>query len=393
MEEIKGITFERGLNHNYMVIKGSENKPIDYQVKMMTENVIRNILKLEIHMVDGHYDYYYEISSKQALRSVYEHKQISCDELIKIIEGTLNAYRMISEYMLCEEHMVLDPSYIFINADTMNLEYLFYPECTSSIDNNFCLLSEFILDKVDHSDKGAVMLAYNLYKLIKSENYTLSDIQNLIETANSSVEKIIEVKEENIIEEDGSLDEVTNFKDESIKSKFKVIFGKKKKLEKGKKIKSAYDTEKELFNNKNSSDREEEKEQNISGSTSREMLLDSEISEKVEAEDNKNIICTMQENAKHKLVKKGPGKEIVYNVNDFPLIVGNDRKNADIYIKDSSIDKAHLKITSDDEAIFIHNISKDKLTLINEMQLGYEESILIESGDNIKIGKIYLEYY
>ena len=69
--------YKRDINHNYMILHG--NQSIDtssYQVRMLTGNVIPSILKCRIQGLNGEFLFYYEITSKQSLASLYEQKNM-----------------------------------------------------------------------------------------------------------------------------------------------------------------------------------------------------------------------------------------------------------------------------------------------------------------------------
>ena len=76
------IDYKRDLNHNYMIIR-EEGEPdaASYQIRMLQTNSITGILECRIHKMDNHTLFYYDITSRQSLSTVYEHQQVGCSFL------------------------------------------------------------------------------------------------------------------------------------------------------------------------------------------------------------------------------------------------------------------------------------------------------------------------
>lgn len=357
MEDLSMITIERGLKHSYMIIRGGEVEPVDYQVKMLVNNQIPCLLKLNIHMIDGHYDYYYDISSRQDLYSAFEGKQMDHMVIKDILENVLKAYDMTREYMLDEAYLVLDPRYIYVCPETMNMEFLFYSIKADTIENQFQILSEYILDRADHTDAEAVRLAYDLFKLIKTHNFTFSAIEELIST-----------------ESKGKSDANLGLDTSMGASKGVDIEGPGT----------------ELSTNVLPSD-----DNHVDYKDIKDNLLKM-ISPKKDKGKDLNEIMVIDEpkvhGQKHELIRKGNSKEQTIYIYEYPVTIGSNKGQSDIYIKDGSISASHIRIYQNKDAIYLQNIARDRQTYINEMLLEKDESILLESGDNIRLGKLKYEF-
>lgn len=67
--------YKRDVSHNYLILQ--EEKAVDtssYQVRMLTGNVIPSILKCHLQNLDGEVLFYYDITSKQSIATLFEDK-------------------------------------------------------------------------------------------------------------------------------------------------------------------------------------------------------------------------------------------------------------------------------------------------------------------------------
>ena len=174
--------FRRSLNHNYLIIKNSVSEEINhFSLQMITENRIPSLLDMDVKDENGEKELYYEISSLQSLSRVYEIKKITGEELAEMIRNIVEVFQRIKEYMLTEEEVVMLPEYIFMNPETRQMRFMYCPYVRQNCGNLFWELAEFFLDHVEHQDSEAVLLAYQFYKIVRSESYVLQEIQQLCE--------------------------------------------------------------------------------------------------------------------------------------------------------------------------------------------------------------------
>ena len=69
--------YKRGLDHTYLILELPILYEEDYQMKMMQANQIEGLLPAAGQGMDGKSQYFYEISGKVSLRSMYEKAEIT----------------------------------------------------------------------------------------------------------------------------------------------------------------------------------------------------------------------------------------------------------------------------------------------------------------------------
>ena len=91
--------YKRDMNHNYLILYGEDEINTDaYQVRMLVGNVIPSVLKCRIQGMDGRFLIYFDITSKQAVSTLYEDKKMGmggdcricrCDRMETVPDGDL----------------------------------------------------------------------------------------------------------------------------------------------------------------------------------------------------------------------------------------------------------------------------------------------------------------
>lgn len=232
--------YKRDMNHNYLILYGEKDINTDsYQVRMLAGNIIPSLLKCRIQGVDGKFMMYFDITSKQAVSTLYEEKKLGIEDLQLIFGGFVRVMEEAAEYLINPAQLVLKPQYIFADCEKKELFFCLMPGYDKDIKEQFQLLTEYILPKIDHEDGEAVILGYGVYRRtmensfhlehIKEELYRKQDNKEEIKTETKKDSREISVQEtgeENLMQ---SSEMSENFwrEDKAEKTDSHKLFGKK----------------------------------------------------------------------------------------------------------------------------------------------------------------------
>lgn len=170
--------YKRDMNHNYLVFYGEQEiDTSSYQVRMLAGNVLPSILKCRIQRVDGNMMFYYDITSRQSISSLYEEKKFKKEDLQKIFGGFLKAMEEMGEYLLNPGQLVIDPDYVFMDVEKSGLYFCYLPGYDKEVQEQFRSFTEYILPKLDHTDGSAVMLGYGVYRSALEDSFHLEHIK------------------------------------------------------------------------------------------------------------------------------------------------------------------------------------------------------------------------
>ena len=178
------IDYKRDLNHTYVILQ-EEKEPdtASYQIRMLLTNAIPGLLDCKIGKMDDKTLFYYEVTSRQSLQSVFEQRSIGAEVLRKLFEQMLDLLEELGQYLLVPDGLVLQPELVFADANLENFSFCYLPgkqRHTGCFQKQIRELMEYLLPKLDHQEQDAVVLGYGLYREISAEIFSVETIQALL---------------------------------------------------------------------------------------------------------------------------------------------------------------------------------------------------------------------
>lgn len=178
------MDYKRDLNHTYVILQ-EEKEPdtASYQIRMLLTNTIPGLLECKIGKMDDKTLFYYEVTSRQSLPSVFEQRSVGAEVLRKLFEQLLDLLEELGQYLLSPDGLILQPELIFAEADLETFSFCYLPgkqRHTGCFQQQIRELMEYLLPKLDHQEQDAVVLGYGLYREIASDLFSIETIQELL---------------------------------------------------------------------------------------------------------------------------------------------------------------------------------------------------------------------
>ncbi len=173
--------FVRDLHNHYIVLKGIEGKAAAYGTRMLLNNQIPGLLITELRCIDQTDLFYYDITSKKSLSAFCENKSLNHSELKNILASMLKVIENSGNYLLSENDFIIDPNYIFISGDSLEIGFCHLPGSQEQIQEQLSRLMEYLMNKVDYKDETAVVLIYAMYKATKEPDCTFAALLKELE--------------------------------------------------------------------------------------------------------------------------------------------------------------------------------------------------------------------
>ena len=187
------VSYRRDKDHNYMVLDAPGNiTGEEYQVRMIIGNQIPYILKCNKRMMDGKAVFFYEITGKQPMFRKFEKTLLNFEDITDLLQDIKKALENADRYLLDENQILFEPEYLFFDVQNRKWNLCYLPSYQGNITENFRILSEYILKKLDHSDEQAVRLGYEIYSKASEENYRISEILQMAYQSPAKQEKHVE---------------------------------------------------------------------------------------------------------------------------------------------------------------------------------------------------------
>lgn len=221
--------YKRDMNHNYLILHGDEVPDTDsYQVRMLVGNGMPSLLKCRLQGIDGNFLIYYDITSKQSVASMYETKKMGLEDLRLIFEGFVQAMEEMAEYLMNPGQLLVQPEYMYLDVEKKKLYFCCVPGKAGDVREEFRVLTEYVLPKIDHEDGDAVILGYGVYRRALEDTFHLEYVKEEIYKGRDSREKTFFENEDSFQKSQGGEKRIS----ESCKEK-EIYKGKEQYKEKG----------------------------------------------------------------------------------------------------------------------------------------------------------------
>lgn len=170
----------RDMHNHYMILKGNTEDKQNYTAKMLMNNSVPGIIQTELRYLDSLDLYYYDITSKKTIKSIYDGKPIDYVITKNLVKEVLQIIENSQEYLLIEHDFIITPEFIFLdNNNQVGLCYM--PGFSNNILEQLSYLFEYLMNKIDYKDELAVRLIYALYKESKDVECTFYKLYEVME--------------------------------------------------------------------------------------------------------------------------------------------------------------------------------------------------------------------
>ena len=159
------------MNRNYLVIHPEQGQKDAYTTQMLSSNGISGFLPFCEKWVDGQCSYYYDITSRQPLSRMLEHRNLTGQELFSLMSGILFALKQMEKYLLDESYVSFSPENVHVDADSFQSFLCMIPGKEGDFSKEFRELCQYLLDHVNHHDGDAVVLAFSIVRECRKENF------------------------------------------------------------------------------------------------------------------------------------------------------------------------------------------------------------------------------
>ena len=148
-----------------------------YEEQMVINNRIGGILEMELLQQNGEKKYRYDVTGGRNLVQLTEEMKLSGDilkELFGTLEKTVTGAR---RYLLREEGFLLKPELIFRTEEGFMLCY--HPGNDSSLRDQLLSLSEWLLGRLEVTDRTAVYAGYRIHVLCREEGLNFRSLSEI----------------------------------------------------------------------------------------------------------------------------------------------------------------------------------------------------------------------
>lgn len=386
--------YQRELQHNYLIMKEesvTEEMKLwekDYRIPMISNNIIHGVLPLKVHCENGQAAFYYEISSRQSLDRIVEKIPMDYSRLKRLIKGVKQVLQELELYLLPEDGLLLRPEYIYMNMDTGEYDFCYYPWWHESAKEGMHKLLEYLLNYLDYQDKAGVAAAYEWYRSAGTENFSIHEMESI-----ADVHEKQDTRKEDIskkpLEMEGEYmpewEEEEEDKQAMNGSLFQKLFKKRE---------SSYEKA-----DKDSKVQQRMENKNFMAEKTEQAVVICEPSgdygaEKnpVEQRDSTMFLNQGTQAVTRRLMCKNSATEPDFLLTKLPFIIGKGQDLADGVLKSRSVSRMHAQIECAEGEYYIRDLNSTNGTFVNGELLEMNETVKLEVGDRISFAEIEYDF-
>lgn len=361
--------YERDIHKSYMKISIAEE--ICYDERLILGREIEGTISFEKNFLNGQGQYWYDITGKQALDSFCNVHKINMQFFEMLILRICNQLELLEWNLINANCLMLQPEFIFFSNNGEDVTFALYPQNEGSVFESLQNLMEYLLSKLDHSDKDGVHMAYEIYEETLKEGFSIEGIKKYILSRRVEIlpeESILSVEEVNMPAQ--KMDE------ESENSIYREI--EKKWTRIWKKIKEILQDKVPYVQSE-----KKNKEDYVP-----EVVYPDEIEEK-EMITIHPTVCLGQINEEAKGILSYEGIEGYpdFEIGQLMCVVGKSHR-VKLQIDKETISQFHAKIDYIEGAYYIEDMNSTNGTYVNDKILNYKERKLLKVGDIVRFADV-----
>ena len=369
--------FVRSLNCNYVrVLLDKKPEEKRYQYCILNRGGIKGLLPCSLRYINGEAYLYYDISSKQNIKQLYEGRSITREWILDFMWSFRQIGQELGRFLLDGKNVLWYPEQIYQDLESNLFSFLYLPYHEES--NGFKELLEFWVERMDYNDEALVECVYRMYEQYgqSGDVYLQSkfpeDAKILEETERLRIKETVEaegvVGETDEKEEREMAGQEATVMPDKKRGIFRIFEGKKKR-------------ERVLRENYQSAMQEAMNGYAVAEDTEygEEYGRTVYMEKSMEPLERERQLCTSD------------GKVLV--TLDRPVTtIGKRKEEADLVLEDISVSRLHARIVKEKETYYIEDLNSTNGTFKNGLRLQPYERRELEEEDEIKTGRVIMVF-
>ncbi len=175
------VQFSRETYHSYMILEPDSVDKSGFEEQMLVNQNSEYLLHFHPQETDGVRQYCYEITGMMDFVSCVNRRPVSCRILKGMIRSLLGVCEAVNEYLLDPDCLFLMPDRIYMDVDAGGMHFAYIPGYRGNFLQGLRDLSECMLSAADHKDRECVMLVYELYRLVREDDFSAASIRKILQ--------------------------------------------------------------------------------------------------------------------------------------------------------------------------------------------------------------------
>ena len=173
------ITLARESCRTLLIIQGDGVQEGSYEDLMLGNAQSEALLPFSVQYEDAAGVYRYDVTGLLSYQDFTAQRSLPYDMLRRLLMSITEMSSAVDEYLLDPDSVLLDPAYIFTDPEMQQVRFAYVPGYHHDFADGLRELAGDLLERVDYDDRQCVFLVYELYRMVKSPGFHLSQLKSL----------------------------------------------------------------------------------------------------------------------------------------------------------------------------------------------------------------------
>ena len=148
------MKIQRDLQNSYVRFEGFDLSNLSkFQLRMLSENNISNLLKFSFKVFDNKIDYLFDTTQKVSIKEYVEQENIVYSFIFQFLQSLLMAVVSIDEFLLDESCILLNEDCIFVDPNKESFYFCYIPYVKNDLKESLKSLIGYFQENINADDK------------------------------------------------------------------------------------------------------------------------------------------------------------------------------------------------------------------------------------------------
>lgn len=371
----------RNLNSNYERIllekKPEENK---YQYCILSRGGIKGLLPCSLRYINGMAYLYYDISSKQNTAQLFSSRCITREWIKDFLWSMQQIRQELERFLLDCRNILWYPDQVFQDLESNVFSFLYIPYYEG--ESSFAQLLEFWVDHIDYNDEILVDFVYHMYEQFECSGDVYLQAKIFEDAKVLDQSQILIEQEQAIADQEWENQQIQQQAADPQEDDFRSSAPERR--EEKKRFLS-------LFDNKRRKDRDLRENYRLDMQRAMRGCAVAEETSYIDEEYGQTVYIEEQPETTERVHRLyTPEDRLVASMEKPILNIGKKKEEVDVVLEDSSVSRMHARISKEGQDYYLEDLNSTNGTFKNGLRLQPYEKRKLESGDELKCGRVTL---
>lgn len=171
------MKIQRDLQNSYVRFDGFDLSNLTkFQLKMLSENNISNLLKFSFKVFDNKIDYLFDTTQKVSIKEYVEQENIVYSFIFQFLQSLLMAVVSINEFLLDESCILLKEECIFVDPNKESFYFCYIPYVKNDLKEDLKSLISYFQNNVNKDDKKCELIIKELNNDVIRDRFFIGNV-------------------------------------------------------------------------------------------------------------------------------------------------------------------------------------------------------------------------